>query len=690
MAKNQKLNATLTIGAALQASVRKNLDVVGRGLKNVGTEIGQISARKRELDKQRAVLIRQGQSVDALDREYQQLNRTLDRLRDKQRRLEALNLAGARVGASFRNTTTEVGRLARRGAVVVGGLAAATYKLADDTASLGDQVAKQADAMGIGIEALQELQYSAERSGVSTDALTASLGTMNKNIGDAARGLGRARKAFEQLQLSPDELASMAPDAAFELLADRLAQVEDQSERTSLAMQIFGGQGQALNVMLRDGAAGVRALRDDARALGFVLGEDAARAAEVFKDAQLDAQLASRGLRTTIGSELMPVVTDVMREFTGWVKTNREPVQELARDFAGGVKAAVPVLAQVIGGLGEVSRNTAAIVGSVADMVGGWRNFGVVLGTVFAGKAILAFGGFVFNVARLGVAVGALVAPAVLPAFAAAMGAIGTALPLAAAGIKAVGLALAANPIGAVLAALAIGATLVVANWEKIEPYLRPVLDWLGEKLGWLWDNAGRPLVDGMVAGARAIPAAWERMKAGLGVVVDWIGDKFDWLARKVEPVIAGLTWVRERAGGAWSSMFGSDAPDPAPLPIEQQAEASGWRLQRRAVGGAYRAGPVLVGERGPELRFEDRAGFIATNRQLRDMAGLADRIRGAAAGGAERVQQAAQSLTISGGINIYAQPGQDVRAIADEVMRRLKSASRGALYDPAAAMPGG
>lgn len=38
--------------------------------------------------------------------------------------------------------------------------------------------------------------------------------------------------------------------------------------------------------------------------------------------------------------------------------------------------------------------------------------------------------------------------------------------------------------------------------------------------------------------------------------------------------------------------------------------------------------------------------------------------------------------------INVQTSPNQDSKAVADEVMRRLKAQSRGALYDPVGALP--
>ncbi len=63
----------------------------------------------------------------------------------------------------------------------------------------------------------------------------------------------------------------------------------------------------------------------------------------------------------------------------------------------------------------------------------------------------------------------------------------------------------------------------------------------------------------------------------------------------------------------------------------DQVAIGSGQALQKRASGGSYRAGPLLVGERGPELKYASEGGYIAHNDNLKRMLRMSDRIRSAA-----------------------------------------------------------
>lgn len=672
MARNQRLNATITIGAALQNSVRRNLDVVGRGLKNVGDEIRTVTTRQKELDRERRVLERQGQSVEALDREYQDLTRTLDRLADRQRRLRNVQGAMGDVGGAFSNMATTIGRTARTAGIAIGGLGAAVFGVANTTANAAREIGLFANISNAGTTEFQRMAAAARTVGIEQDKMADILKDVNDRVGDfLTTGGGPMADFFEEIGpkigITADHFRDLSGPEALQLFVTSLEKAGLSQQEMTFYMEAMASDATALIPLLQNNGSEMFRLARAADEVGAILDEETIEAARRFTEQMGMTQMALTGVRNIIGAELMPVVGQLAAEFTAFVAENRPQVEAFANTLADGVRRAVPVIGQVASGLLEVSIQIGTVVGRVAEMVGGWENFGIILGGIFASKAIASVGMFVFTVGRLGVAVLALVAPGALPAVAVA--------------IKAIGAALIANPIGAAVTAIALAATLVITNWDKIRPALQPIIDWLGGAFTTVWEGAIEPVIDGLVGAGDAIVAAWDGVKAGLGAVLDWMGEKFDAVLRKIQPVIDALTWIRDKGAagiGAVGDLFGAnDGP----------SGGSSDRLQARAVGGSFAPGAVLVGERGPELRFENRAGFIATNRQLGGMADMAERIQGAAVrGAAGAVQQVQQVLEIAAGaITINAAPGMDPRAIADAVLVELQRRQRGALFDAGA-----
>ena len=231
---NQRLNAKIQIGASVDKTVGRALSGIQSSLKKVGHEIRDVDKAQKDLGKQRDVLIKQGRSVEDLDREYADLGRTLDRLRDKQRRLERAMLAGRRVGETFNGAVTQIGRSARTVGIGIAAASATVIGLTRGVAELGDNSAKTADKLGMNVEALQELRYAAERSGVSSNTLDMAMQRMTRRVSEAARGTGEAKDALKEMGLSAEELTKMAPEEAIAEISDAMAKVPGEAEVPSL------------------------------------------------------------------------------------------------------------------------------------------------------------------------------------------------------------------------------------------------------------------------------------------------------------------------------------------------------------------------------------------------------------------------------------------------------------------------
>lgn len=651
---NQRLNAKIEIGASVDRTVGRALSSIQSSLKKVGHEIRDVEKAQKDLGRQREVLVRQGRSVEALDREYADLGRTLDQLRDKQRRLDRTMLAGRRVGETFSGATREIGRSARNVSIGVAAAGAAVIGLTRGVAELGDNSAKTAAKLGMDVEALQELRYAAERSGVASGTLDMAMQRMTRRISEAARGSGEAKDALKEMGLSAEELTKMAPEDALGAIADAMAKVPSEADRVRLAMRLFDSEGVGLVNMLKGGSTALDELREAARKTGFVLTDEMAKAAEDYQDAMLDANLSAQGLRNTIGAALMPAVTDLARTFSGWLQGNQSEIRVWAAAAGEAVGRVVPIVGEVASGFGNVVGKVREATEFVVGAVGGWKNFGKILAGIFAARTVLAIGRFGAAVVQLG---GALLS-------------LARAGPMVAAAFRMIGAAMIANPIGAAITAIALAATLVITNWDKIRPAVQPVIDWLvgafgkaRELVGAAWENieAGieaakvrignamaamregvQPVIDWFRRSADGLEDGWDAFRAGLSTILDRlvgafeaakakIGAIVDWFVEKAEQVkeIGGAIGdfvtdnkvtrfvgrTRDRIGDALSG------DDTEPAAADEGARGRrARRVQRRAVGGSFDAGPLLVGEGGEELMYRSRGGFIAHARHTRGL----------------------------------------------------------------------
>ncbi len=272
------------------------------------------------------------------DRELNVFIRAIDRLSGPSRQMSSSMKqleAAALQAADVLQTRLEVAS-----AAVVAGMAAAENM----AAQYGDELAKTSDKTGVPVEDLARLRYAAEQSGVGFDQLRMSLARMSRTAYDASQGTGEAARAYQALGVSVTDASGnlKGGQALFTEVAEALRRVENPTQRSALAMQIFGRSGAELLPLLNKGAAGIDELAQRAEKLGLVMSEQAARDAERFKDAINDVKLASKGVVVAIGeaafgtAEWTEKLAEGVGAVAGWVREHQGAVRVVGW-LAGGI-----------------------------------------------------------------------------------------------------------------------------------------------------------------------------------------------------------------------------------------------------------------------------------------------------------------------------------------------------------------
>lgn len=189
-----------------------------------------------------------------------------------------------------------------------------------------DEIGKRAKQIGTTAEALQELQFIAEADGVAMADFNKSLQMFSRNIGDANNGTGELLRWLKMLDISAKELSTMPLDKAFELIADKTANMADQTQRASLAAAAFGRSGGKMITMLRNGSKRLQELRQEARKVGAVIDNSLIARAE---EAQTRLDAASWVIRSRLMvafSDLIPVIVRATEKLADFVSYAAVPL----------------------------------------------------------------------------------------------------------------------------------------------------------------------------------------------------------------------------------------------------------------------------------------------------------------------------------------------------------------------------
>lgn len=187
-----------------------------------------------------------------------------------------------------------------------------------EQAALIDQTAKFADKIGVTTEALTQLRYASELTGVGANNLDMAMQRMTRRIEEAAQGTGSALPALKEMKIDIQALADLQPDQQMMVLADAMAEVDKQSTRVSHAFKLFDSGGVGMVNMLAGGSAGLKEMAAEADSLGITLDRVKAAKIEMANDAMYKLDVTTNALKQNIATELAPIVAMMADEFRSY------------------------------------------------------------------------------------------------------------------------------------------------------------------------------------------------------------------------------------------------------------------------------------------------------------------------------------------------------------------------------------
>lgn len=260
------------------------------------------------------------------------------------------------VGKEITNVGNDLKGFSGAGAAVLTGLTALGYKsvtAADDLNTLSKQT-------GISTEELQKMQYASDRVDVSLDTITGALAKMKKNMTSHA-------ETWETLGISVTNADGSMRDASdvFYEAIQALSEIENETERDQLAMDLFGKSADELAGIIDDGGKALKDYGEEADELGLILDQDVLDNLSETND-QIDkskAQLQAAGLQlgATVAQVLVPLIEKVtagVQKLVGWLQKLSPEQVGIVMKIAAVVAAVAPLLI----GIGKVVTTVGKII----------------------------------------------------------------------------------------------------------------------------------------------------------------------------------------------------------------------------------------------------------------------------------------------------------------------------------------
>jgi hypothetical protein len=189
-------------------------------------------------------------------------------------------------------------------------------------------VGNAATKTGLSVEYMSQLKYAANAMSVDFDSLTKGVTLLERSLSRANTGSEQQAAAFHRLGFTTKELqgASQNLEGFLGQVMDRFQGLKDGSDKTRMAMDLFGRSGAGLLRFLNLGSKGVAELISHMSAAEKITLENV-KAARMYEGAMKAAKIAQEAMDLEIGKVTLPYMMSMRAIFAGFFETLRKDIE---------------------------------------------------------------------------------------------------------------------------------------------------------------------------------------------------------------------------------------------------------------------------------------------------------------------------------------------------------------------------
>lgn len=324
---------------------RKKLDLQNKMLQEAAQKYGETDSKTqkwqqavnestRDLNKMEKELKDTNSNMDEVGDTTQDTGKAMDEAGDK------ASVFGDVLSANLASKAITSGLNALKDAVV--GIGEAMADAMDEATDFADDILTLSVETGLATDTLQEFSYMEGLIDTDLSTMTGALAKLTKNMGSARDGSKKIAAAFENLGVSVTDGNGYLRDneEVFWDVIDALSEVQNETERDALAMDIFGKSAQELNPLIAAGSDRLAELAEEAHNAGYVMSEEQLGALGATQDAFDRWDKTLEGAKRQLITAFAPAVehvTDKLVDLTQNVdwETVSGNIEEWASQFIG-------------------------------------------------------------------------------------------------------------------------------------------------------------------------------------------------------------------------------------------------------------------------------------------------------------------------------------------------------------------
>ena len=193
-----------------------------------------------------------------------------------------------------------------------------------------DQLGKTAQRLNITTDSLSGLKVAAQFSGVEFNNLNIALREFNTRIEQARRGNQTIAKDFERIGVSFNSgkpLNELLLEAS-----DGLNGIASASERSAIALNLFGKAGPRTLQFLTAGADAINVYVREAEKFGAIVSDELALKASAVVDSLTRIQLAIQGILNKLGQESFVRIAQAFNNLAELIRQNADKIVQVVEN----------------------------------------------------------------------------------------------------------------------------------------------------------------------------------------------------------------------------------------------------------------------------------------------------------------------------------------------------------------------
>jgi len=353
-----------------------NTELLTQKQKNLERAIGDTKTRLKELKDAQSQVSQGTDEWDALQREIIETENNLKDLETEYKNFGSVTAQQIKnVGDKMKGVGDKVTDVGKKLAPISGAAAAiggGLVKLGYDAITSADELNTLSKQTGISTDELQKMKYASDLVDVSVEDITSALRKMKSKMDPA-------NATFKELHVSVTNADGSLRDATdvFYDSIEALSQIENETERDRVAMQLFGKSSDDLAGIIDDGGAALKAYGDEAENLGLILDEDTISSLNDTNDAVDKMKSTVSATLGQVGADVAEVLGPAVEKVGEWIGTITEKLRSLTPEqtetilkIVGVVAAIAPLLiigGKLISGIGSLI----TVIGAIVGVLGG-------------------------------------------------------------------------------------------------------------------------------------------------------------------------------------------------------------------------------------------------------------------------------------------------------------------------------